>query len=80
MILVTFYSTSCALLLDKALKKRGVVGRVIPVPRELSSSCGYAVEIETDDSAFVVALVSGEELEWEAVYEANDGYFLIELA
>lgn len=78
MILITFYSVSGALLLDMVLKKRGVACSVIPVPRELSSSCGYAVEIEAHDGAPLTSLMDDGEIEWEAVYGYDENrYFLM---
>lgn len=77
MILVTFYSVSSALLLDKLLQKQGAASSVIPVPRELSSSCGYALETDGRSSS-LIPFMDEEEIEWEAVYEHRDGYRLIQ--
>lgn len=74
MILVTFHSVSSALLLDSVLKRDGVPSAVIPVPRELGSSCGYAVEVASDDAAALEALVKSEGLEWERLYGPPPGY------
>lgn len=40
--LATFETTHMALKFEKHLKKMGYDVRIVPVPRELSSSCGFA--------------------------------------
>jgi hypothetical protein len=67
-LLVTFYSVSSALLLETAGKERGFSCALIPVPRSLSSACGYAAEIETEDAPRLAELLRGLRIEWEAVY------------
>lgn len=76
-LLVTFHSVSQALLLETEAKERGFFCALIPVPRKLSSSCGYAAEVEAD--AFPVDehpdLLRKLNIEWEAVYKpVGDGY------
>lgn len=44
--LVTFHSVSDALMAKKLLDASGGCGSVIPTPRALSSSCGYALEVD----------------------------------
>lgn len=44
--LVTFHSVSDALMAKKLLDANGGKGTVVPAPRALSSSCGYALEVE----------------------------------
>ena len=77
-MLVTVHSVSGALLLDRLLKQQGVAGEVIPVPRELSSSCGYAVETAEPDVSRLVSLMDRNEIEWEAVYEFKESYRLVQ--
>lgn len=73
MILVTCHSISSALLLQRILKGRGTGCSVVPVPRELSSSCGYAVETEMDDGAALTALLDEREVEWEKLFACRAG-------
>jgi len=39
---LTFSSTHAALKAEKRLKEKGMVGELVPVPREISASCGLA--------------------------------------
>ncbi|MGB9663143.1 MAG: DUF3343 domain-containing protein [Moorellaceae bacterium] len=45
--LFTFPSTYYALKAEKLLKEKGFQGWLIPMPKEISSLCGLALEIET---------------------------------
>lgn len=77
MILVTFHSVSSALYLEELLKARETACKVIPVPRELSSSCGYAAEIGTADTSALEKLMNDELIEWEGIYTESPEYRLL---
>lgn len=78
MILVTFHSVSSALYLEELLKQRGVACKVIPVPRELSSSCGYAAEVDMSDLDELKTLMNKEFVEWEGLYSQDPHYELLD--
>jgi hypothetical protein len=67
--LSTFFSVSDALYFEKMLKGRGCSCKVIPVPRELSSSCGYAVEFSLDLSDAFHEMVKSYGIEMESLYQ-----------
>ncbi len=50
----------------------------VPVPRELSSSCGYAVEADARDASSLISLMEQEEIEWEEVYSHEQPYRLVQ--
>ncbi|MGD9559853.1 MAG: DUF3343 domain-containing protein [Oscillospiraceae bacterium] len=72
MMLVTFYSVSAALYLETLLKKAHIPCRVIPVPRALSSSCGYAAEVEGETPDALVQLFKDNAIEWESLYTVHE--------
>lgn len=39
-LIVTFYTTSAAMAAEKVCGEAGLPGRIIPVPREITSDCG----------------------------------------
>jgi len=47
---ILYHSTNHAIWTKKILKKRGIYHKMIPVPRHLSSDCGYCVEIRSEDT------------------------------
>jgi hypothetical protein len=46
---VLFHSTSHAIRAEKVLKEAGVVHKMIPTPRQLSSDCGMALRFDRAD-------------------------------
>ncbi len=57
MVVLTFYSTHLALYAEKLAKEAGLKGKLMPVPRQLSSSCGLCLrlpEIEVDRALYLL--------------------------
>ncbi|WP_406676279.1 DUF3343 domain-containing protein [Moorella sp. ACPs] len=57
LVLLTFPSTYYALKAEKIVQGAGLQGRLIPMPRELSSLCGLALELEPGISAHALDLL-----------------------
>lgn len=49
MIVITFFTHHSAQMTHNMLKRSGVVCKMAPVPRELSSSCGSCVIVKTQE-------------------------------
>lgn len=47
--ILTFYSTSGAIAVEKYCKKHDIAGRLIPVPRQISASCGLSWAVPYED-------------------------------
>jgi hypothetical protein len=64
-LIFTFYSSHYALKLESACRKEKIPGKLIPVPRALSSSCGTAFQGEVADREAIeeIARVHGVEIE-----------------
>lgn len=58
----TFHSVHEALNFEKALKEANIKHQMIPVPREISSSCGLAVKFSPEDKSKVDDLVASKNL------------------
>ena len=41
-LIITFHTTSAAIAMEKHCKANGLPGRLIPVPRSITSDCGMA--------------------------------------
>ena len=51
--IATFFSHFGAIRFNKQLKEAGIQGKLMPVPRRVSSSCGTCVRFEAEsDTAF----------------------------
>lgn len=70
-LLVTFHSVSSALYAQKALTKAAVSCKVIPVPRSVSSSCGYAMEAMDISPSALTEAMEAIGAEWDTVYRVT---------
>lgn len=48
--LITFVSTHDAIAMEKSCRQDGIAGRLIPVPRQISASCGLAWCTEPEEA------------------------------
>lgn len=65
----TFHSTHFALKLDSVCKKENIPGKLIPIPRSISASCGTAFRAEVEDREKIEFLADKEGVEIETVVE-----------
>ncbi|NLW06662.1 MAG: DUF3343 domain-containing protein [Clostridia bacterium] len=74
--LFTFPSTFQALRAEKAIQAAGLKGRLIPMPRELSSLCGLALELDSDLAGEGLAILknNGIKLEKQVQMLKKPGY------
>ena len=61
--IATFETTHMAILFEKTCKKAGLSVRIVPVPREISASCGLACRFDPDDEQRVRELASENSIE-----------------
>jgi hypothetical protein len=60
---VLFHTTSAAMRAEKTLVKAGLVVKMIPTPRELSSDCGLALRFAWEQSEEVTRLLDQARVE-----------------
>ncbi len=46
---ILFFSTTSSIWTARLLKKAGIERKMVPIPRNLSSDCGYCVRIKSED-------------------------------
>jgi len=63
--LLTFPSTFYALRAEKAIQAAGLEGRLIPMPRELSSLCGLALELAPEITEQTLTLLKDNGIKLE---------------
>lgn len=63
--LATFNVTSMAIMFERACRKKGLEVRVVPVPRNLSASCGLACSYKCEDEERIKKICSEKNLEVE---------------
>jgi len=68
----TFHSVHEALQFEKIIKARELELQLIPVPREISSSCGIAAKFSPEIREKIEAIIEQEQLEVDGIYELED--------
>lgn len=73
--LFTFPSTFQAVRAEKLSRAAGLAARLIPMPRQLSSLCGLALEVKAQEAAQAEAVLvgSGIEIEQQVAAERRQG-------
>ena len=61
-VIITFVSTTQAMAMESR-------GRIIPVPREISASCGLAWKCSGQNQDTVEKYLREEDLEYEGIYQ-----------
>ena len=64
---ILFHSSNYAMWAVDVLKQAGMKHKLIPVPRDLSSDCGYCVRIDTVISSDVCGLLKRENIEFDRI-------------
>ncbi|MCQ2419136.1 MAG: DUF3343 domain-containing protein [Clostridia bacterium] len=67
-LVITFHTTAGAMAMEKLCKKNAIPGRLVPVPRELTSDCGIAWSMAPADRAHLEPLLTGDS-DISGVYE-----------
>ena len=68
-LLVTFFTTAGAMKMEKVCKASGCPGKLVPVPRSITSDCGIAWRVELSDRPLIEKLTEGMEI--AGIYEAE---------
>lgn len=60
-LFVTFHTTAAAMKTEKLCKEAGSVGKLVPVPRSLTSDCGIAWRAEITEKERLTELLKDVE-------------------
>lgn len=66
---ITFNSTTDAIAFEKYCKNSGVEGRLIPVPRAISASCGLCWSAPAEEQARIEEAISAADLKVVGKYQ-----------
>lgn len=66
---LTFHTTHHALNSEKVLKEYGIPVKLIPVPRQVSSSCGIAAEFPCDEKDRIQLICKQHHIEVDDIHE-----------
>ena len=67
-LVVTFDATAAAMAAEKYCLERGVPGRLIPVPREITAGCGLAWKAEVNQEEAVTAALEAAGIAYSGVH------------
>lgn len=67
-LVVTFDATAAAMAAEKYCLERGVPGRLIPVPREITAGCGLAWKAEADQEEAVTTALEAADIAYSGVH------------
>ncbi len=65
--IILFYSTNQAMWAADVLKESDIKHKMIPVPRELSSDCGYCVEFFDKSKEHIDDLLINNNVEFDTI-------------
>ena len=68
-LIITFHTTAAAIAMERLCRDKGLPGRLIPVPRELTADCGMAWCAPVEAAARLRALAADRSLEYEGWQE-----------
>lgn len=66
---ILFHSNNYSMWATDVLKHNKISNRLIPVPRDLSSDCGYCVEIESVSILEAEEVLKRENIEFDRIIE-----------
>ncbi len=64
---ILFHSSNHAMWASDTLKRSAIPSKIVPVPRELSSDCGYCIRISSNNSADAIKLLENEKIEYDRI-------------
>lgn len=71
---ILFPSSNYAVWASDVLKKAALQVKLISVPRQISSDCGYCVQISYDMQEKAEKILSENEIEYDKIVELKDCY------
>lgn len=66
---ILFHSSNHSIRMSNILKKNSIQHKMIPVPRHLSSECGYCVRFKSSDNEIILKLIEANNVEFDRIEE-----------
>ena len=64
---ILFFSNNYTIWASNVFKKKEISHKLIPVPRHLSSDCGYCVRFNSSDLTVIESLLSENGIEFDRI-------------
>lgn len=72
--IIAFNSTNEAILSEKVILDKNINARIIPLPTEITASCGLSLRIEADDLEKAIVLLGQNNITFEVYFVVRDGF------
>lgn len=67
-LVITFFTTTEAMAMERLCKNTGADGRIIPVPGSISADCGFAWCARLQSEEALLSLMKENNLRYQGVY------------
>ena len=64
-LIVLFYSTNHAMWASNVFKENNIECKMLPVPRQLSSDCGYCIKLDNNHQEICLELLKSNDIEFD---------------
>ena len=68
-LVITFHTTSAAMAMEALCAEKGLPGRLIPVPREITAGCGMAFRAEVEQEQSLLDAAKDAGIQVDGVYK-----------
>ena len=68
-LIVTFYTTTMAMKMEKSCEEKKISGRLIPVPLDITSTCGMAWCSIVNERKIIEDTIKSFNIEIDSIYE-----------
>lgn len=69
MIVITFDTTTDAMMMEAFAKENKFAGKIIPLPNEISAGCGLAFKIESGDFEEIQKILKENSISYEKIHD-----------
>ena len=67
-LVITFATTTQAMAMEKFCHEKGLPGRLIPVPREITAGCGLSWKADPADREALEAALAENAMKWQDMH------------
>ena len=67
-LIITFATTTQAMAMEKFCAEKGLPGRIIPVPREITAGCGLSWKAAPGDREVLENALTGSGMKWQEMH------------
>lgn len=68
-LLLSFETTTSAMAMERACRREGMDGRLIPIPRDLAAGCGMVWRARVSDRSTLVDIANREGIAISGIHE-----------